>query len=101
MKLLINNHVLGDANDPYIYKIPYEDSELGDIKIHNWHMRKIMLHFGEFINCCLLNSEEERDKWQVLYSKYDVISVAIQAWHNFSDEAIDKLQLIIFKIWCH
>ena len=22
---LINNHILGDDNDPYLYKIPYED----------------------------------------------------------------------------
>ena len=77
VNLLINNHVLGDDNDPYLYKIPYEDGELGDVKIHNWCMTKIMQHYGEFINCCLINDEEERAAWRVCHAKFDAVSVAI------------------------
>ena len=60
---LVNCHVLGSEDNPYQYKMPDEDGELQEIRFHNWCMRKIMDHFGEFIDCCLLD-ENDRVKWR-------------------------------------
>ena len=61
-----------------------------------------MQHYGEFVNCCLINDEEERAARRVCHAKFDAVSVTIRVQHNFSDEAIDELQLILddfFMFW--